>query len=330
MIGHTGLGSLPGTDFGQALRMTFEALEEFPYQPELPARGPWAGMIGRGLGIVSGLNAQYEAGQWRLSPTAGIDLRRARTTLRDDLDQLEEVAEGYQGSCKTQVTGAWTLAAGTMAAHTIRVLADPGARRDLAQALAAGVRESLAETKRRLPGAELVLQIDEPSLPAVLAGAIATPGGFFRHRAIDLPEACEGLALLAEAAHAEGASAVIHCCAPGLPITELTSSAGFDGVSVDLDQLRPDDYQALAQLVEEGKQLWLGCLPTSDPSAIPSVDQLRQRVLGAAERIAVNTLADHLTLTPACGLAGFAAPAVKEVFSRLRRTAGQVSAELGA
>ncbi|MDR1237048.1 MAG: hypothetical protein LBK28_02280 [Propionibacteriaceae bacterium] len=326
MIEHTGLGSLPGTDFGQALRTAFEL--EFPYLPELPSRGPWAGMIGRGLGVASGLPAQYEAGQWRLAPTAGIDLRRARVTLRDDLDQLEETAAGFSGRCKTQVAGPWTLAASTMAQHTVRVLADPGARRDLGQALAAGVRDLLVEVKRRLPGAQLVLQIDEPSLPAVLAGAIATPGGFFRHRAIDLPEASDALALLTEVAHDEGAQAVVHCCAPGLPVAAMTGPAGFDGVSLDQDQFSAGDYEALAQTAEAGRQLWLGCLPTNDPSVLPSVDQLRQRVLGVVERIAVNDLAGRLVLTPACGLAGFPTQSVKEVFRRLGRAASQVSAEL--
>ena len=60
MVAFTGLGSLPGTDFGAALRMTFDKVPELPYLPELPARGPWAAMIGRGLGLPSGLPASLE------------------------------------------------------------------------------------------------------------------------------------------------------------------------------------------------------------------------------------------------------------------------------
>jgi methionine synthase II (cobalamin-independent) len=100
-------------------------------------------------------------------------------------------------------------------------------------------------------------------------------------------------------------------------------------VSIDQDQLSAGDYEALAQAAEAGKQLWLGCLPTNDPSALPSVDQLRQRVLGVVERIAVSELPGQLLLTPACGLAGFPTSAVKEAFVRLDRAASQVSAELG-
>ena len=42
--------------------------------------------------------------------------------------------------------------------------------------------------------ATLLLQIDEPSLPAVLSGAVPTEGGYFRHRAVEASEAAERLA----------------------------------------------------------------------------------------------------------------------------------------
>ncbi|MGC4155155.1 MAG: hypothetical protein QM628_19220, partial [Propionicimonas sp.] len=98
----TGLGSLPGTDYGAAVRMTFDKLPDLPYLPELPARGPWAGMIGRGLGILAGLGTELVAGEWVLG-TPGVDQRRARQTWRDDLEVLEEHAQGYTGALKLQV-----------------------------------------------------------------------------------------------------------------------------------------------------------------------------------------------------------------------------------
>ncbi|MEA5051942.1 MAG: methionine synthase, partial [Propionicimonas sp.] len=138
MVGFTGLGSLPGVDLGDAVRMTFDKVPDFPYLPELPARGPWAGMIGRGLGVLTGLDAEYGGGEWRLG-APGADQRRARQTWRDDLEVLQEHAQGYRGRFKLQVAGPWTLAAATGVAHTGRVLADTGARRDLAGALADGI-----------------------------------------------------------------------------------------------------------------------------------------------------------------------------------------------
>ncbi|QLQ15795.1 MAG: hypothetical protein HZY73_09150 [Micropruina sp.] len=71
MVAVTGLGSLPGTDFVAAARRVFEDCPELPYVPELPARGPWATMIGRSAGLLSGLAVSLEAGQWRLSATPG-------------------------------------------------------------------------------------------------------------------------------------------------------------------------------------------------------------------------------------------------------------------
>nr|NLI50657.1 methionine synthase [Propionibacterium sp.] len=50
MTGATGLGSLPGTDAAAAARLALEHAGPgwLPWLPELPARGPWAGLVGRG------------------------------------------------------------------------------------------------------------------------------------------------------------------------------------------------------------------------------------------------------------------------------------------
>jgi methionine synthase II (cobalamin-independent) len=333
MVGFTGLGSLPGRDLAAAVRMTFDKVPGLPYLPELPARGPWAGMIGRGLGILAGLGAELVAGEWVLG-SAGIDQRRARQTWRDDLELLEEHAQGYSGPLKLQVAGPWTLAASTGVAHTGRVLADPGARRDLAGALAEGIGEILSDLAGRLPEVDLVLQVDEPSLPAVAAGAVPTPGGFFRHRAIDLPEICANLALLTGEPVRRGlrVPTVVHCCAPGLPIAELVGTghrgAGFSAVSVDLDLLGRADFDALAAAMEGGAGLYLGVLPTSVPDQVAGVDELRARTLRFLDRLALTGVPDGLVLTPACGLAGFSAPAVVRVFEALGRAATQVAEEL--
>lgn len=333
MVGFTGLGSLPGTDFPAAVRMTFDRVPELPYLPELPARGPWAGMIGRGLGVLAGLGAELVAGEWVLG-SAGVDQRRSRQTWRDDLEILEEHAQGYAGRLKLQVAGPWTLAASTGVAHTGRVLADPGARRDLAGALAEGIGEVLDGLVRRLPSVSLVLQVDEPALPAVAAGAVPTPGGFFRHRAVDLPELCANLALLTGEPARRGLTVptVVHCCAPGTPIAELVGTghrgAGFSAVSLDLDLISGADLDPLAAALEAGSGLYLGVLPTAVPDQLAGVDELRTRTLRFLDRLALGAAADQLVLTPACGLAGFSAPAASRAFDLLGRAAGQVGEEL--
>lgn len=334
MVRFTGLGSLPGSDVAAAVRMTFDKLPDLPYLPELPARGPWAGMIGRGLGVLAELGAELVAGEWVLG-TPGIDQRRARQTWRDDLELLEEHAQGYRGALKLQVTGPWTLAAATGVAHTGRVLADPGARRDLAGALAEGMGEILADLTRRLPGIDPVLQVDEPSLPAVAAGAVPTPGGFFRHRAVDLPEICSHLALLTSEPARRGLDvpAVVHCCAPGMPIAAMVGAghrgAGFSAVSLDHDLLGPAELDALAAALEGGTQLYLGVLPTSVPDRLLGIDELRTRTLRLLDRLSLGAaVTDRLVLTPACGLSGFSPAAASRVFDVLGKAAAQVTEEL--
>ena len=330
MVMVTGLGSLPGTDMAAALRMTFDLVPELPYLPELPARGPWAAIVGRGLGLPDGLTAEYEAGEWRLAGAPGLDQRRSRATLRDDLDQLEEVAQGYAGPLKLSVAGPWTLAANTAVAMSGRVLADRGARRDLCGAVGHGVGELAADLHRRLPDVDLVVQVDEPSLPAVLAGSVPTPGGFFRHSAVDLPEVVAGLAAVTGEPARRGlrATSAIHCCAPGLPIAPMVGhdrdGAGFDAVSVDMSVAGFADIDALAQACEQGRSLWLGVLPTGDPGVIAGVDDVRERVLRILDDVGTDGT-KRLVLTPACGLAGFAPKAASQVFRVLARAAVQVA-----
>lgn len=337
MVAFTGLGSLPGTDYPAALRTTFDAVPDFAYLPEQPVRGPWAGIVGRGLGLPSGLPVDLSAGEWRLADAPGADQRRARATWRDDLDRLEEEGHDYTGRFKVAVAGPWTLAASVGVAHTGHVLADPGARRDLGQALAEGVGELLLDLSRRLPRASLVLQLDEPSLPAVAAGAVPTPGGFFRHRAVDLPEIVHALAGITAEPARRGleVATVLHSCAPwrgGWPLRSLLagggSTAGFDGVSLDLDQVAGPDWDALAEAAESGRTIYLGCLPTTGSSRPLGVDEVRRRALSAVELIGAAGIAERLVLTPACGLAAWQPAEASTAFRVLARAADQVAAEL--
>ncbi len=325
MVGFTGVGSLPGTDFPAATRLVMDVLGTdggIPHLPELPARGPWAGMIGRGTAVLTELPTELIAGEWRLSDHPGVDQRRAQATLRDDLDRFEEDAHDFAGTVKLQVVGPWTLAASLFLPLGGRVLGDRAARRDLAQSLADGVLELLAQTRRRLPSATLLLQVDEPALPAVLTGAVPTEGGYFRHRSVRPPEVAEALRPLADAA----AAGVLHCCAPGLPL-DLVGAAGFTAASVDQDMIA--DLDVLAEAVDGGLGLYLGCLPTSLPVRESRPDDLVRRVLGLLRPLELGpALADRLVLTPACGLAGFSPPQALAALAALRRASGLVDEAL--
>lgn len=331
MTGVTGLGSLPGRDAGAAVRLAFEHAGPgwLPWLPELPARGPWAGLVGRGTALLEGLAAEWTAGEWRLSATAGVDARRARATLRDDLEILEENAQGWAGPVKVAVAGPWTLASALLRPLGGRILGDRGARRDVAQSLAAGTAGLLADVRRRLPEAEVRLQVDEPSLPAVLAGRVPTEGGYFRHRAVEEQEVAEALAALT----AGGASGLVHCCAADVPVDLLTApaprGAGFGGVSLDATLLTRAGWEAVAAAVDAGTELFLGVVDPlapddgPDPIAARTLRWLRPLELGPR-------LADRLWLTHTCGLAGADPGRLRRGFDALRRAAAHVDEALRA
>ncbi len=47
----SGIGSWPGTDLADALKITFAECPDLPYLPELPARGPHTALIGRSVQV---------------------------------------------------------------------------------------------------------------------------------------------------------------------------------------------------------------------------------------------------------------------------------------
>jgi len=307
MTSATGVGSHPGEDqqaFDEALRVVLGELSDLPYLPEVPGRGAPAGITGRTLAVLSGLAADLQPAGWRLTDAPGIDQRRAVSLLSQDLDALEEQTQGYQGRLKVQVAGPWTLAATVERPRGDRVLADFGARRELAQALAEGLRGHVADVRKRLPGAEVIVQVDEPALPAVLAGSVPTASGLHRHRSVDPPGASAALEWVFAAVSESGGTPIAHCCARDVPVGLLTG-AGAAGVSVDLDALDAERYDDLAGLLEAQRPVHLGVVPTAAPARAPSERSVTERVLRLLEMLGLDPdTASSLVLTPACGLAG--------------------------
>lgn len=308
MTGVTGAGSWPGTDVGEALRTIRDLLgalegdvSGLPYLPELPARGPGADIIGRAAGLLVEMPVDLQPAGWRLVDRPGRDAARTRSLWREDIDRLAEVFDGYAGPLKIQVAGPWTLASSVWLTRGERAVVDEGATRDLVASLTEGVTRLVDDLTRLVPGADLVIQVDEPSLPAVLEGRLPTASGFGRLPAVEPQRVLAGLQSVLAAAGER--HTLVHCCAALVPLPLLRAS-GARGIAVDTTLLTPRGWEGVAVAVEAGRTLYAGCVPAgaadeAEPKQIASglADWWQRLGLPAA------ALAD-LVVSPACGLAG--------------------------
>ncbi|MGO0574952.1 methionine synthase [Ornithinimicrobium panacihumi] len=310
----TGVGSWPGEDVREALRVVRgelagalpEGVVGLPYLPELPARGPGADMVGRAAHLLVDLPVDLQPQGWRLVDRPGRDHELTASLWRQDLDELAEAFDGYAGPLKVQVTGPWTLAASVWLPLGDRVLSDPGATRDLVGSLAEGVAQHVAAVRRLVPGAEVVLQLDEPMISLVALGRVRSESGY---RVLRTPEGGEIVAALREVLGGAGADrTAVHTCA-STPPAAMLAQAGAGALSLDLAQLDGATWEEVAAAFEAGTDLWAGILPTgagagsaTRGAAYPQVvDPLvtRWHELG----LEPATL-ERVTVTPACGLAG--------------------------
>ncbi|MER7729450.1 methionine synthase [Streptomyces erythrochromogenes] len=303
--GATGVGSLPGGDAREAAKTATGSFEDFPYLPELPSRGPGADMIGRSIGLLVDMYGHVEPSGWRISDRPGRDTRRARSWLGEDLDALEEFTQGYTGRLKIQAVGPWTLAAALELHGGEAMLQDAGACRDLAGSLAEGLREHVADVRKRIPGADVVLQLDEPSLTAVLLGRVRSASGYRTYRAVDR-QVVEGT--LREVFAVHDGEVIVHSCAPEVPFG-LLRRAGATGVSFDFSLLTEREDDAIGEAVEGGTKLFAGVVPGTDgPLSDPGGSVMGVRKLWRRLGLAPGTLSESVVVTPSCGLAG-ASPA---------------------
>lgn len=295
----TGVGSLPGTDPIAACQVVRDELTYLPHLPELPTRGPWANIIGRGCALLVDMPTELEVGRWRMSSRPGKDAAKARSFIAEDLDVFSEQMEGSSGSVKVQVCGPVTLAATLELASGQRAISDSGAFRDLTASLVQGIGEHLADLRRRLPDVEFWwLQLDEPSLPNSLAGALPRASGYGQLSALSDIDAATALRAATAMASANDAFSVVHSCANDLPMNLLTG-VGATAISLDVADLlqAPDRLDATARWLDSGGIIFAG---------VPAIDAAAEaRVcgqLGHSCGIGGERLANQLVVTPKCGL----------------------------
>lgn len=309
----TTVGSMPGTDVREAVRMVVDTCADgdgVPHLPELPARGPGADLVGRSMGLLArvapDLAVETTPSGWRFADAPGRETRRALSWIGEDLDAWEEALPEYAGPAAASIGGPWTLAAAVELRTGERAVRDPGACRDLADAVAHAAVEHVAELRRRVPGAAVVLQLDEPALPAVLHGEIPTASGLARYAAVDEQVVAAALTRIVDAVHAAGAAVVVHCCGPRPPY-DLLRRAGVDAVSADLLLHDQHDDDAVGELLDSGAQLVCGVVPTVPPlSAVAATVDL-VRSLGHRLGHTPEALAPRVLVSPTCGF-GLSSP----------------------
>jgi hypothetical protein len=314
--GASGVGSLPGSDPAEAVRLVLGELPDLPHMPELPDRGVGADMVGRTAALLVDLAVDLTPAGWRLVPRSGMDQRRAREFLERDLDALTDVADRYTGPLKVQAAGPWTLAASLERSRGDRAVVDAGARRDLAQSLTEGLASHVSSVAARVPGASVIAQLDEPSVPAVLQGALPTVSGFGRLPAVEETVVEQELGTVVRGLPGQ---VVVHCCAPRTPLG-LFRAAGAAAVSFDLALVQ--DLDAVGEAVDAGLHLLLGVVPGTD-APLPAAKATASRVQAWWRELgfSADDLAGAVTLTPACGLAGATPGYARDAMTHVREAA---------
>ena len=323
----TGIGSMPGTDPAQAARIVAGELPDFPYLPELPARGPGADLTGRTAALLIDMPVETTPGGWRIAERPGRYMRAARSMMSADLDAIEDVFAGYEGPFKISLCGPWTLAATVELPRTLNpLLSDQGAVADLAGSLAEATAAFVAEVAKRIPGADLLVQFDEPALAAVARGEVPTASGLSRLPAADAAVMSD---LLETVLAAAGRYSVIHCCANPVPFG-IIWAARPDAVAFDLSLLRREEADSVAEMADAGMGILAGAVPAIPPPAQRQEPvRTAQRVLRFWRRLglAPEDCAPQVVVTPSCGLAGAPPTLVPQILGHCRE-AGRMVAEL--
>ena len=240
---------------------------------------------------------------------------------------------------KVQAAGPWTLAASVELHTGHRVLTDRGAVREFAGSLGEGLRAHVAEVAERT-GARVLVQLDEPSLPAVLAGTLPTASGWGTVRSVSAPDAQD---LLRDLVAGLGVPVVVHCCAANPPV-RLLAATGVAGIGIDATlpvfsgpTARPGGAGRAGRGVGRGdpaaaragaggaaqRRARRRTRPASrrdairrigpdadhgsdDPGAPSALRTLARRAFDLADRLGFDRsrLADLAVPTPTCGLAG--------------------------
>lgn len=294
---------LPGTDLvGQSASLESEL--EAPHSStiaELPARGHFSTTLSRAVAQLHELYGELTSYGWRLTSHPGADQQRAVQGLRGDIDAVADVRGERLSAGSTSAAITFRALGPLSAAATIalpsgeKALIDHGARRDLGDSLAAGVRETVQHIRRSCTPERLHLVIEEPQYAAVLGGDVPTVSGYRSIRSIPREEARALIAGFVAAAREGGAEEVY--LDTGEPVTTTLTEDhaaahsggrqaedGVDGFALQRVDADYRQWELIAQQAESGLRFLLPALRPSEVAAsqhystFPEVSEIATRV----------------------------------------------------
>ena len=254
--------------------------------------------------------------------------RRAVSLLDEDIDALEEAWEkaGLRGAAdrtvKVQAPGPITLAAQLELSNGHRAITDAGAVRDLARSLAEGVAAHRAEVARRLE-CPVVVQFDEPSLPAALAGRLTGVTSLSPVHPVDEAVAAALLDDCVEVVGGDGRAALLR---------ERTAVEAAAAQRLQRAVVRPVDSDGglsrrCRRIRRIGPHGDAGVVPVTAPQRRPSAEEVARSVVELTDRLGFprDVLRDRIGVTPACGLAGATAQWARTAMELTQKAADAIA-----
>ena len=146
----TGVGSMPGTDPGEAAAVVVGSCRCCPLAARAAGAGVGAVPDRRTAALLVDIHTEVWPSGYRVAARPGRDDRRGRDLVQFDVDAFEAACDSARpGWVKVQAAGPWTLAAGVELHTGNRVLTDRGAVREFAASLTEGLRAHVSKPAAR-------------------------------------------------------------------------------------------------------------------------------------------------------------------------------------
>jgi hypothetical protein len=312
----TSIGSLPHYDPSEAVDFVLRHQHRLPAAPSLPARSRREGMIAQAAHGVAGVrvldDGSLEIDDGRLDPEAPLtDPGFASDSFVGLRAFLTAVAD-RRGPVKVSLTGPVTFG---MALQSVGVEPEL-AFRVAGAATAQRARALVQYVGQRVPQAQVVAFVDEPSLTAAMHPD-------FPIAPLDAIDLVSGTLAALERLSITG----LHCC--GRADWRLIMQAGPQILSMPTDAGVDQAAGALAGFLERGGWVAWGAVPTDGPIGT-TVERLWRQLSaqwcelvtsGGCDPIRLRTQA---MITPACGLYRHGVPQAEQVLEFTNRLAGRL------